>query len=539
MKRIIYLLAAVFFVLIFHRHTHAQLTTPPKIEWQRSLGGSASEVVGSIQQTTEGGYIVVGGTGSRDGDVNKPPGTFDYWAVKLSSSGMTEWKGLYGGKSYDMASSIRGTGNGSYIISGYSSSKDVHVKDNFGGDDFWIVKLIEDTVISWESSFGGTNRDRANSIIPTFDGGYIAAGYSSSKDGMVTDNHGGYDYWVVKLSDDGMKEWAKSYGGSDEDLANSIQQTSDGGYIIAGESNSNDGNVTAREGEMGSSDYWVIKLSKDGSLEWQKMLGGSSQDKASCIQQTADDGYIVVGNSGSINGDVNGHHGDKGILDIWVVKLTKSGSIEWDRSLGGTSYDWATSIYETSDGGYVIAGFTNSTDGNISFNHGGYDFWLVKLSKTGILEWERSIGGSRDDKASSIQQTTDGGFIVAGNSASNDGDVSGHHGGGDDFDYWVVKLSPENPSSVEDESAITRNISISPNPTSSTATLTLDSVEEGACEVQIISVTGVTLKQYSTRIVTGKQEIALTDLESLPSGMYEVVVKRNGYLMAQTKLIVE
>lgn len=530
------MLFIAIYILLFVASVNAQLKTPPVIEWQRSLGGSRDDWAQSIQQTSDGGYIVAGGANSLDGDVNKTNGGADSWVVKLSPAGKTEWKRLYGGNGNDGATSIREIRCGSYILAGYSSSDDVDVKYNYGNEDFWIVKLMNDSVINWERSFGGMLVDYATSITPTFDDGYIVVGTSLSTDGMVSDNHGNFDYWIVKLTSNGVKEWSRSYGDSSYDRGLFIQQTSDSGYIVAGESFSSEGEVAGHHGTADFPDYWIIKLSNQGNIEWQRSLGGSREDCANDVRQTTDGGYIMVGYSQSINGDVNGHFGNEFTADMWVVKLTGNGSIEWDRSLGGTGIDGANSVCETSDGGYIIAGSTASFDGNVSFNHGSYDSWLVKLSSSGILEWEKSFGGSYAEAANSIQQTTDGGFIVAGYSYSNDGDVKGNHG---ESDYWIVKLSPENPSSVKDEPTTVRLASITPNPAQTTATLTLKSDEDGICEVQIISVTGVTLKQYSSRLVTGKQEIALTDLESLPSGMYEVLVKRGGYLISQTKLIIE
>lgn len=527
--------AAIYFLLLVVS-VNAQLKTPPVIEWQRSLGGSGDDWARSVQQTRDGGYIVAGYSNSTDGDVNNSFNAQDYWVVKLSSTGMHEWDRVYGGNDYDMATSIRETKDGSYIIAGYSSSSDGDVKDNNGDYDFWIIKITEKGLPSWRKSFGGTDEDKAISVSSTMDGGYIVAGTSNSIDVMILDYYGDFDYWIVKLDSNGIKEWSRSYGGPSLDFGRSIEQTSDSGYIIAGYSFSNDGNIKGHHGETNTSDYWIIKLSQEGNIEWEKSLGGSGNDRANHVKQTTDGGYIVVGDSRSIDGDVNGHFGNEVVGDMWVVKLTGSGSIEWDRSLGGSVDEEANSVCLTSDGGYVIAGYTESHDGNVSFNHGLRDFWLVKLSSTGILEWEKSFGGSQDDGASSIQQTTDGGYIVAGYSISNDGDITGNHGG---YDYWIVKLSPENPSSVEDGQAAVRSVSITPNPAQTSATLTLDSDEEGICEVQIISVTGITLKQYSTRLVAAKQEIVLTDLESLPSGMYEVLVKRDGIIVEQTKLIIE
>jgi len=290
-------------------------------------------------------------------------------------------------------------------------------------------------IIQWQKALGGTKEDYANSVQQTTDGGYIVAGYSKSNDGDVTGNHGSYDYWVIKLNALGSIQWQKSFGGTNDDIASSIQQTTDGGYIVAGKSSSNDGDVTGHHGNLGTYDCWIVKLDVSGTIQWQKSLGGTDGDWANSIQQTTDGGYIVAGHSGSYNGDVTGHHGNN---DCWIVKLNTIGTIQWQKSLGGTQADYANSIEQTTDGGYIVAGRSSSNDGDVSGNHGYGDYWVVKLNATGTIQWQKSLGGTQYDVASSIQQTTDGGYIIAGSSISNDGNVIGNHGG---EDYWIVKLS--------------------------------------------------------------------------------------------------
>ena len=276
--------------------------------------------------------------------------------------------------------------------------------------------------IEWQKSLGGSEFDAAYSIQQTTDGGYIVAGESYSTNGDVTGNHGDYDYWVVKLSTTGVIEWQKSLGGSGYDVGWNIQQTTDGGYIVIGYANSTDGDVMGNHGDF---DYWVVKLSSTGSIEWQKSLGGSGEDRGYSIQQTTDGGYIVAGQSASTNGDVTGNHGGN---DYWVVKLSSTGSIIWQKSLGGTGSDVGRSIQQTTDGGYIVAGTSNSIDGDVTGNHGDFDYWVVKLSSTGAIIWQKTLGGTGSDNAYSIRQTTDGGYVVAGTSNSNDGDVTGNHG---------------------------------------------------------------------------------------------------------------
>jgi predicted secreted protein len=190
----------------------------------------------------------------------------------------------------------------------------------------------------------------------------------------------------LKLSSNGEIEWQKTYGGSWDDVR-SFQQTIDGGYIVAG--------WTGSFG-AGGDDIWILKLSSTGDIEWQKTYGGSEYDRALSVQQTSDGGYIIAGKTDSFGAEGG---------DTWVLKLSSAGEIEWQKTFGGSSDDYASSIQETSDGGYIIAGKTDS------FGAGGDDTWVLKLSSAGEIEWQKTYGGSSDDYASSIQETSDGGYM--------------------------------------------------------------------------------------------------------------------------------
>jgi uncharacterized repeat protein (TIGR01451 family) len=408
------------------------------IEWQKSLGGSLPDFANSIQQTTDGGYIVAGSSRSNDGDVTGNIGAQDFWVVKLDASGNISWQKSLGGSTNDILNSIQQTTDGGYIVAGQSNSNDEDVTGFNGGVwDYWVVKLDAVGNITWQTALGGSESDVAESIQQTTDGGYIVTGWSASNNGDVTGGNGSFDFWVVKLDISGNISWQKTFGGSGFDVANSIQQTTDGGYIVAGYSQSIDGDVT---GNNGGQDFWVVKLDATGNITWQKALGGSGNEVAYSIQQTTDGGYIVAGHSSSNDGDVTGNNGGN---DNWVVKLDATGNITWQKSLGGTGIDEAESIQQTADGGYIVAGTSDSNDGDVTGNNGAQDFWVVNLDASGNIIWQKSLGGSGFDVANSIQQTTNGGYILAGYSQSNDGDVTGNNGV---EDYWVIKLVISNIS---------------------------------------------------------------------------------------------
>lgn len=454
------------FALFFSLNAWAQA---PSIEWQKCLGGVYHEEEYSFQQTSDSGYIIAGYTFSNDGDVTGlhgiPNWYSDYWIVKIDSARNIQWQKCLGGTEEEVAYSIRQASDGGYIIAGYTNSSDADVTGNHGNNDYWVVKLDTAGNIQWQKCLGGMNGERAYSAQQTSDSGYIIAGYTQSNDADVLGNHGYYDYWIVKLDTVGTIQWQKCLGGTNEDMAKSIQQTADSGYIVVGYTLSNDSDVTGLHGTAGSyADCWVVKLDTAGNIEWQKCLGGTKNDEAESIQQTTDGGYIVAGHTNSEDGDVIGLHSIPYYYctDYWIVKLDTAGTIQWQKCLGGTSNDVAYSIQQTSDSGYIVAGYAGSADGDVSGNHGYDDYWIVKLDTAGNIEWQKCLGGDDNDRAKSVQQTTDGNYIVAGDAGSNNGDVANNHGGYGVADYWIVKLT-FSPVDVEDINSFS-DVKVYPNP---------------------------------------------------------------------------
>ncbi|PKL77418.1 MAG: hypothetical protein CVV25_14565, partial [Ignavibacteriae bacterium HGW-Ignavibacteriae-4] len=286
--------------------------------------------------------------------------------------------------------------------------------------------------IEWQKSYGGSYNDQAYSITETTDGGYIAAGRSVSTDGDITNPRQSYDFWIIKLNSIGELEWQKSYGGTDNDIPNKVIQSNDGGFVVAGITFSADGDVS---NPKGSGDSWIIKLNSVGELEWEKSYGGSKKDEAKSIVQSIDGGYVIAGVSDSDDGDITN---PKGYDDYWIVKLNSIGELVWQKSYGGSHYDINTSIIQTNDGGFAVSGYSWSDDGNLTISNGLSDYWIVKLNSIGELEWQKSYGGSDEELANSIQQTFDGGYIIAGQSKSQDEDITNPKG---NYDYWIIKLN--------------------------------------------------------------------------------------------------
>jgi len=399
----------------------------PDTLWTRCLGGTGVDNALSIAQTNDAGFITAGFTESNNGDVTGYHGGGDVWVAKQDAAGGLQWAKSLGGSNIDEASSVQQTTDGGYIIAGRTRSSNGDVSGQHGMDDGWLVKLDGAGTIEWQRCLGGSGTDYLRSVKQTADGGYVVAGGANSTNGDVHGGHGFTDAWVVKLDAGGDTLWTKCLGGSSDDELNTIMETSDGGYFVAGYTGSEDGDAS---GNHGAFDYWVARLDPSGSIIWQQCLGGSGLDVAYSASLTNEGGVVVTGYAYSTNGDVSGHHGD---ADAWMVKLDGTGSLLWAECLGGSSNDVGYSVATTSDGGSVVAAKTSSINGDVSGYHGGFsDGWVLKLDPDGDLLWQRCLGGSNSDQAWAVEQTADGGYAVAGQSWSTDGDVHGLHGSMED-----------------------------------------------------------------------------------------------------------
>lgn len=350
----------------------------------------------------------------------------------ISQAPVIDWQSTLGGTDYDTGTSIVQTNDGGYIMAGAVRSSNGTIVGNHGDYDYIVVKYSNTGTIQWQKLYGGSQSDEALSIIQTSDGGYIIAGRSASSDGDVTDHHpsgASYvtsDYWVVKITNNGTIQWSKSFGGAYIEFARSIIQTSDGGYAIAG---------TTFSGPHGNDDYLLIKISDTGNFQWQKFYGGSNFDHAYSVIQTIDGGYSILGNSESNNGDVVGHHGG---IDMWMVKTDASGNLQWQKPLGGSNSDYGDSIIQTNDGNYYLTGSSTSTNGDISGNHGWADVCVFKLNSSGTILWQKSFGGTDTDYSYSIIKTSDANLVIAASSWSSTGDATSNKGGSD---FWVIKIN--------------------------------------------------------------------------------------------------
>lgn len=368
-------------------------------QWAKTFGGEEAEPAASAQQTRDGGYILLGSTKSF------PPAgdLFNLWVLKLDMFGIIEWQKAYGGDGADEGAKILQTEDDGYILGANT--------DSFGNGktDILLLKLDASGGMQWQKTFGGEGVEVIAALQPTADGGYIVIGSTDSF------GAGKNDIWVLRLNDEGEVQWQKAYGGAEDEHGSSVVETSDGGYLFCG---------TSASFGSGGKDIWVVKLNGDGTIGWQRALGGSGDDQCVGIVRREEkigeekkERYLVVGNSSSF-----GYGG----TDAWVLDLDERGNILWQRAYGTTlGNERCHSLARTSDEGYVLAGEIES------YGAGLEDYWVLKITSGGGIQWQKAFGGEKRDIARQIIQTFDEGYGVLGETES-------FGAGGQDL--WMLKL---------------------------------------------------------------------------------------------------
>lgn len=491
----------------------------PAVQWQRSLGGSMADELFDLQRTADGGYVMTGYTTSQNGDVSQSLGEEDVWVVKLDADGMIEWERSLGGSAHDEGRSIIQTSDGGFLVAGTTFSSDGDVTGYQGDRDIWIVRLDGNGNLLWQKSLGGPLREEGGYIALSPSGECYVAGSSKSNSGDLTSNFGNYDLWVAKLNTTGDVLWQKNFGGSAEDWALGICSTTDGGVIVSGYTNSQDGDVTNNQGW---SDAWVLKLAANGDLDWKRTYGGSLYDSGGSIQQTTDGGYIMAASSASNNGDLLSNNGG---WDMWVVKLDPLGVIEWQSSFGGTAIDIAKSVSQTSDEGFIVAGHSASSNGDFAVNQGNEDMWILRLDPTGALLWKRSFGGSTYDWAAAVQQTGDGGFILGGTTFSNNGDVLFNNGF---TDLIAVKFAAADPSTSVIAKDSQFAFQLFPNPSEDLVFLDLQLDHSSQIRIGILDESGKELLHTSGAYHTAGAHRLMIPIRDLSPGTYHMKLQVDG-----------
>ncbi|MBO9201340.1 MULTISPECIES: DUF7619 domain-containing protein [Niastella] len=395
MKRII--LSVLWLLFVYT----CGLAQTPGVKWSKYIA-SDDDVEGIFdgKQTTDKGYILVGYDTSY-----LFPKEF-LWTksnfgtgliIKLDSAGNKVWSRWHPYRGGLLAVTEV---SGGYTAAGYSGG----YPDTA---NFYIGKLNTTGGLVWEYTYGGSGEDKAYSMKATSDG-YILAGFSNSSNGDVVKSHKERDAWLVKLNDNGLKQWAVAYGGSQDDTAYDVVQMPDGGFLVCGVSSSVDGDIDANKG---SSDGWVFKVNSAGALQWKKNFGGNGWDVLNRIIKNTDNTYTLSGYSSSNNGDVSGAHGN---TDVWVIKIDDTGTLLWSKVYGGSRDDASFGLQPGVSGGYFVTGFTESSDEQITAPAGGADCWTLRLDDNGGLLWQKSSGTVNDEYAMVVMPTNDAEFAIAG-----------------------------------------------------------------------------------------------------------------------------
>jgi len=381
--------------------SHALAQEAPELEWSRIFGCPGRDTGYSVEQTSDGGFVIAGYRDSYGGSHE------DVYLIKTDATGNEQWSKTFGGSSLDVGSSATQTSDGGFIVVGGTQSYGP------GSCGVYLIKTDASGDEKWNKTFGGSSWDEGSSVKQTSDGGFIIVGYTHSY------GAGYYDIYLIKTDAAGEEQWSRTLGGPGYDFGSQIEHTSDGGFIVIG---------TTRSYGAGCYDIYLIKTDAAGEEQWSRTFGGPSDDDGKSVWETSDGGFIIVGETQSYGA---------GLFDVWLIKTDSNGNKVWDKTFGGENFDDGYSGQQTSDGGYIVAGSTGS------YGAGGEsDIWLIKTDSNGNNVWNKTFGGADGDYGYSVQQTADGGYILVGRTCS--------YGAGSD-DVWLIKLAPTKPWYVDDD----------------------------------------------------------------------------------------
>ncbi len=468
----------------------------PSIVWSKNHGGNSFERAQDIVATSDGGQVIVGYTrSSNNGDIGEPiDGSQDIWILKLDSVGDIVWEHTYGGDSGgEVAFSISNTNDGGFIVAGQTTSSqngDVTGINN-GLADMWLLKLDSGGVIEWERNFGTSSTDIAYSVIETNDDGYLICG--------TTQVGTSFEASIVKYSETGDFEWSQLYGGTGSEIAFDAVQLPNGDYIIAGEATSINGDLPS-DTQFFNDNYWIFRIDNIGNIVWSKVFGGSSSETCKSLVLTNDNNLICAGFTSSQDFFVSNPIGSK---DVWLLKIDLNGDVIWEESFGGTNVEEATDIIENPDGSLVVSGFTYSSDVDVMNNsYDRSDYWVFQTDSSGSLQWNAVYGGDDFEESIGLTRNNDGSYTIIGFSESNDGDVPGNNG---DEDFWTVKIDA---SSLGIDDFSNQDIKVFPNPTSSKVMIATKYVVNS---IEVYDLSGRLLNTYSDNTI---------DMSYFQSGAY-------------------
>ena len=444
----------------------------PQTLWTKIYNGNENDYGNTVQQTSDGGFVIVGQTGSVNGQTDSG----DIWLIKTNSDGDTLWTKQFDSGGRDDAVSVQQTSDNGFFIAGNK------IIPGSSDEDIWIIRTDQNGDTIWSKTFGGSIGDKIYSAQLTSDGGFILAGRTFNT-GTVQDS------WIIRMDANGDSIWTRVLNGPGNDYIRSIKETADGGFIATGFYFST---------TVGASDIWLIRTNAVGDTLWTKIYNGPyysySFDYGKDVIQTPDGGFLVAARINGLPNTTNSN--------IWLLRTDSNGDTLWTKEFGGLGIEEATSLQQTEDGDFIIAGYTY--DGTTSI-----DAWLIKTDSNGDTLWTKVYGDSSNDQFRSVSVTSDGGYVIVGYSSSF---------GSGDSDVWLLRLNSENSTVVENEIDNPQNFMLFqnyPNPFNpSTKIKYVISNVETHRDASLRT----TLKVYD---VLGNEVATLVD-EFKPAGSYEV-----------------
>ncbi|WP_296146975.1 T9SS type A sorting domain-containing protein [uncultured Flavobacterium sp.] len=522
MKRTSFRLFSILSLFSIGGIAHAQ-----DLLWEKSYGGKHADYLFDAVATPDYGFLLAGSSLSRKtgNKTAEPQGGLDYWVWKMDEHGELDWQKGFGGPGTDLLQAVRLTRDAGFLLAGTSDSGEgLQKKDACKGmEDFWVVKLDAKGGEQWQRTLGGSGQEQLSAAFPTSDGGYILGGSSSSekspevkgaKDpfGKWEDGFGSLDYWAVKLDSKGKVEWQRTIGGEYADQLRSIIQTRDGGYLLAGYSNSPEsGNKT--EKCYGQGDYFIVKLDKEGNTEWQKAYGGDGDDQPYALLESHDGNFVIAGNSNSGTTGNKNSSNKKG-TDFWMLKIDASGEILWQETYDIGNVDLLTSLVENKDHSLLLGGYAQSeTMGTKKKDKEGInDYVVLKTDENGEEKWRQHAGSSGEDILRKAIETRDGGYLLAGTSK---GEVSrDRNTGKGNNDFWVVKLRDKDKKKEDRKS-----IEAFPNPAVQYTNVVIGYDFVGGTGY-VYDLSGRQLQSFEV-----KDRTVPVDLGSYPEGIYLIKIK--------------
>jgi len=469
----------------------SNLSAQAEIEWSRMYAGDTEQDGRGVCQTFDGGYIMVGIVESGSVD--------NLMLIKVDSEGDVEWTKSYGGMDEDKGFFVRQTSDSGYIILGETSSFGA------GGEDIWLLKTNSDGDTIWTQTFGDIADDGAGSVEQTADGGYILVG------GTRSFGPGEDDLWLIKTDANGDTLWTKIYGGALDDGGASVQILADGDYIIVG------GTDSFGSGSEDHGDVWLLKTDAFGDTVWTRTYGNMLHNHGSYVQNVSTGGFIICGKKDYNDDD----------RDLWLIRTDDTGDTIWTKTHGGPGWDNPKIVEETGDGGFLVAGFTDS------YGAGEHDFWAVRTDSSGDILWTETYGYDGKDRCYSAQHTADGGYVLLGRTEYT---VGHDH-------FWLIKLASDSAATrITDKWTFPQNYALFqnyPNPFNPSTLIRYTLPQSKRVLIDVFTSTGQKLETIiDKRVPAGNHHLEFNGA-SFSSGVYYYRIQAGNFLQVRKMILIK